>query len=392
MKKTIDEFDLKNKRVIIRVDFNVPMKDGKIIDDTRIKESLKTINYAIDNDAKVILLSHLGRIKEESDLEKNSLKPVSVRLSELLNKEVVFIDETRGEKLEQAINKMKNKDVLLVQNTRYEDLNGKLESNNDEKLGQYWASLGDIFINDAFGTSHRNHASNVGIAKHLPNGIGFLIAKEINAFKPILVNPARPFTIILGGAKVKDKIGLIKNLIDKVDYLLIGGGMSLTFLKASGINVGTSLVDEENIEFAKKLLEQYPNKIILPTDVVVALSPSDTNPKTCFISDIKNNEMVLDIGNLTIKLFKQYLDESKLIFWNGTMGMNEIPQFSIGTNKLCEVISNLKATKIVGGGDTAAAVINGGYKDKFDHVSTGGGASLELLEGNKFETLGDLYE
>ena len=234
MKKTIRDYDLEGKKVIIRCDFNVPIKDFKITDDNRIKESLKTINYAIDNNAKVILMSHLGRVEVEDDLEKNNLKVVSERLSELLNKEVLFIDETRGEKLEEAISNLKEKDVLLVQNTRYEDLDGKKESKNNEELGKYWASLGDIYINDAFGTCHRAHASNVGIATNLPNGIGFLVEKEVKEIADTISNPERPFTVILGGSKVKDKIKVIENLVKIADYILIGGGMSYTFLKADG--------------------------------------------------------------------------------------------------------------------------------------------------------------
>ena len=386
--KTIKDFDLKNKKVIIRVDFNVPIEDGIILDDNRIKESLDTITYAIKAEAKIILLSHLGRIKTEEDKIKNDLKPVSNRLSQLLNQEVIFVDETRGSKLETAIANMQPTDVLLIQNTRYEDLNNKAESNNDQNLGKYWASLGDIFINDAFGTAHRAHASNVGIATYLPSGIGLLLERELKTFEPLLYNPKRPFTLILGGTKVKDKIGVIENLIDKVDYLLIGGGMAFTFLKASGLNVGSSLVDNESISFCQKLLNKYPNKIILPIDVITGLEAnSKTVTRTCFISDILNNELGLDIGPNTLKVFKQYLLDSKLIFWNGPMGVFEIDKFSRGTKLLCDIIAQIEAVTIVGGGDTASAVINMGYKDKFTHISTGGGAALELLEGKKLPAL-----
>ena len=248
MKKTIRDFDLNNKKVLIRVDFNVPIKEGIIKDDTRIKESLETIKYAIENNAKVILLSHLGRIKEESDLAKNDLLPVSERLSKLLGKEVTFINQTRGEVLENAIKNMKNGEVLLMQNTRYEDLNGKLESGNDENLGKYWAGLGEVFINDAFGTCHRAHASNVGIAANLPSGIGFLVEKELNNLLPAIEKPLHPFTVIMGGSKVSDKIGVIENLLNKCDYLLIGGGMAYTFLKAKGIEIGKSLCEDEYLD------------------------------------------------------------------------------------------------------------------------------------------------
>ena len=372
--KTIRDFDLNNKKVIIRVDFNVPIKDGVILDDTRIKESLKTINYAIDNNAKVILMSHLGRIKEESDKIKNTLKPVSVRLRELLNKEVVFVPTTRGSELENAINNLNNGDVLLMENTRFEDLPDKKESKNNEELGKYWASLGDIYINDAFGTAHRAHASNVGIASNLESGIGFLIEKELNNLLPAINEPKKPFTVILGGAKVSDKIGVIENLVNKADYILIGGGMAFTFLKASGVEIGGSLLDEENIEFCKKMLKEHKDKLILPIDVV-------TDLKECFITDITKEEKGLDIGSKTVKLFKQYLENSKTIIWNGPVGMFEEEKYSNGTKGICEILKNIDAVKIAGGGDTASAVKNFGYEKVFTHISTGGGASLELLEG-----------
>ena len=372
--KTIKDFDLNNKKVIIRVDFNVPIKDGIITDDTRIKESLKTIKYAIDNNAKVILMSHLGRIKEENDKLKNTLKPVSVRLSELLNKEVTFVPNTRGEELEEKINNLQPGDVLLMENTRFEDLEDKKESKNNEELGKYWASLGDIYINDAFGTAHRAHASNVGIASNLPSGIGFLIQKELDNLLPAINNPQKPFTVILGGAKVSDKIGVIENIVKKADYILIGGGMAFTFLKAEGIEIGSSLLDSESIDFCKKILKENENKIILPIDVV-------TDQKECFITDITMEEKGLDIGSKTVKLFKQYLDNSKTIIWNGPVGMFEEEKYSNGTKGICEILKNVDAIKIAGGGDTASAVKNFGYEDAFTHISTGGGASLELLEG-----------
>ena len=380
--KTIRDFDLNNKKVIIRVDFNVPIKDGIITDDTRIKESLETINYAIDNGAKVILLSHLGRVKTEEDKIKNNLLIVASRLGQLLNKKILFSEKTRGEILENRINNMISGEILLIQNTRYEDLDGKKESSNDLELGKYWASLGDIYINDAFGTSHRAHASNVGIASNLPSGIGFLIEKELKAFEKVLDNPNRPFTVILGGSKVSDKIGVIENLVTKADYILVGGGMAYTFLKASGINIGKSLLDEENIEFCKQMLEKYSDKIILPIDSVNAKEVTDKG-RTCFINEIKDDEMGLDIGYNTVKLFKTYLDNSRTIVWNGPVGMFEQDEFSKGTLGICEILKGLDATKIIGGGDTASAVINLGFRDYMTHISTGGGASLELLEGKK---------
>ena len=384
MKKTIRDYDLSGKKVIIRVDFNVPIKDGEITDDNRIKASLETINYAINNNAKVILMSHLGRIKTEEDKIKNTLEPVALRLSELLDKEIIFVDETRGKILEDAISELKPGEILLMENTRFEDLNNKAESSNSEELGKYWASLGDIYINDAFGTSHRSHASNVGIASNLPNGIGFLIEKEIKEIEQTIKNPQRPFTVILGGSKVKDKIGVIENLVNIADYILIGGAMAYTFLKASGIEIGSSLLDEESIDFCKNILKKYSDKIILPIDSVNALEISDeVTPRECFINEIKENEIGLDIGYNTVKLFKQYLQKSKTIIWNGPLGYFEIENFSNGTKKICEVLKDIDAKKIVGGGDTGAAIIEFGYKDSVSFISTGGGASLEMLEGKK---------
>ena len=382
MKKTIRDFDLNNKKVIIRVDFNVPIKDGVITDDNRIKESLKTIEYACDNNAKVILLSHLGRIKEESDKLKNTLLPVSIRLQELINRKVKFINQTRGIELEKAVNELKNGEILLLENTRFEDLDGKKESSNDEELGKYWASLGDIFINDAFGTSHRAHASNVGIASNLPSGIGFLVEKEVDIIGNAIKNPERPFTVILGGSKVSDKIKVIENLTKIADYILIGGGMSYTFLKAKEIEIGSSLLDEENINFCKDMLDKYPNKIILPIDSIVTKNIEDSkNKKEKFITDFNKDDIGVDIGKKTIELFKQYLDESKTIIWNGPLGIFETKGFDLGTKEICEILKNNKGITILGGGDTASAAINFGYKQAFSHISTGGGASLEMLEG-----------
>lgn len=382
MKKTIRDFDLYNKKVIIRVDFNVPIKDGIITDDNRIKESLPTINYALEHDAKVILMSHLGRIKCKEDLEKNNLEIVSNRLSNLLNKNVIFCNETRGINLENSIANMKQGDIILMQNTRYEDLDGKKESSNDEELGKYWASLGDIFINDAFGTCHRAHASNVGISTYLPSGIGFLVEKELKSFDSVINNPEHPFTVILGGSKVSDKIGVTLNLVKKADYILIGGGMSFTFLRAKGYNIGKSLLDEDSIAFCTNILNDYPNKIIIPIDIVETNEISNnSNYNITDVSKIDENKIGVDIGPKTIALFKEYIEKSKLVVWNGPVGIFEYDHFANGTKELCKILSSLDATTIIGGGDTAAAVIKYGYKDKVTHVSTGGGASLELLEG-----------
>ncbi len=381
--KTIKDMDLNNKKVIIRCDFNVPIKEGKIIDDTRIKASLETINYCLEHNAKVILMSHLGRVKEEADLAKNDLKPVAERLSTLLNKEVKFISVTRGEALENAINEMQPQDVILMQNTRYEDLDGKKESSNDAELGAYWASLGEIFINDAFGTIHRAHASNVGIATHLPSAFGFLIEKELTALKT-LDNPEHPFVVVLGGAKVKDKIGVIENLVTKADKILIGGGMAFTFLKAEGFNIGTSLLDEESLDFCTEMLKKHSNKIILPVDVAVTTEYSETEEyKVKDINELAYNEMGLDIGPKTLEIFEKNLLSAKIVVWNGPLGVYEFNKYKESTDKLLKYLVENNIKTILGGGDIVAAASTAGYKDKVYHASTGGGATLEYLEGKE---------
>ena len=379
--KTIKDVNLENKKVLIRCDFNVPMKEGKIVDDTRITAALPTIQYALDNNAKVILFSHLGRVKEEADLTKNNLAPVAKRLEELLNKAVTFVDETRGKKLETAIANMNNKDIILVQNTRYEDLDGKKESKNDPELGAYWASLGDIFVNDAFGTIHRAHAYYVGIASNIESCIGFLIEKELAALKE-LDNPAHPFVVVLGGAKVADKIGVIENLVKKADKILIGGGMAFTFLKAEGYEIGNSLLDEENIEFCKKIVEEYPEKIVLPVDAAVTTEYSENEEyKVKDINNLEYNEMGLDIGPNTEKLFENYLKEANIAVWNGPLGVYEFEKYKQGTNHILKFVVDNNIKIILGGGDIVAAASTAGYKDKVYHASTGGGATLEYLEG-----------
>ena len=381
MKKTIEDFDLNNKRVIIRVDFNVPIKDGIIIDDNRIRESLKTINYAIDHNAKVILLSHLGRIKNESDKEKNSLRIVATRLSELLKRNVIFISETRGPEVEKIISNMNNKDVVLLENTRYEDLPDKKESTNNQELAAYWASLGDIFINDAFGTIHRSHASNVGIASILPSGIGFLVANELDALKT-LDEAVRPYIVILGGAKVSDKLGVINNLIKKADKIIIGGAMAFTFLKAKGLNIGKSLVEDDYLSYCKDLMINYPNKLVLPVDVVVSneISVASSN-KTVSINNICDNEIGLDLGKKTIDIIKNDLKDAKTVVWNGPLGYYEIPAYQTSTKEILKYLTENNINTILGGGDIVAASSELGYKDKVTHASTGGGATLEYLEG-----------
>jgi len=381
MKKTIRDFELKGKKVIIRCDFNVPIKNGKITDDNRIVESLPTIEYAIKMGAKVILMSHLGKVKSEEDKKNNTLKPIAKRLEELLNRSVTFVNETRGEILEKTISNMKNKDVVLIENTRFEDLDNKKESKNDEELGKYWSTLGDIYINDAFGTAHRSHASNVGIASYIDSGIGFLIEKELTVLEPAINKPERPFVVILGGAKISDKIKVIENLVEIADYILIGGGMCHTFLKAEGYNMGNSLIDNDSIEFCKKILKDHGNKIVLPVDIVINDEFKDTKGKVKAINEITDEEIGMDIGPNTIELFKKYIGDAKEIVWNGPMGVFEFKYYQNGTKEICDAVSNNPNTTIIGGGDSAAAIIKFGYKDKVTHISTGGGASLALFEG-----------
>ena len=384
-KKTVKDIKLKGQRVLVRVDFNVPLdkETGEITDDNRIVQALPTIKYIIEQGGKAILFSHLGKIKSEEDKIKNTLAPIARRLSELIKVEVKFVPTTRGVKLEQAINDMNYGDILLLENTRFEDLNGKKESKNDPELGKYWASLGDVFVNDAFGTAHRSHASNVGIASNIDCVSGFLMEKEINFIGGAVSNPKSPFIAILGGAKVSDKIAVIENLLAKADKVLIGGGMNYTFLKAQGYNVGESICELERVDFAKKLLEKGKEKLILPIDIAVSKAFNNDAPfRYTSVTDIKADEMGMDIGPKTIELFTKALIGAKTVVWNGPMGVFEMDNYTRGPIGICKAIAELKdATTIIGGGDSAAAAIQFGYRDKFSHISTGGGASLEYLEG-----------
>jgi len=387
-KKIVTDLDVKGKKVLMRVDFNVPMKDGKITDDNRIVAALPTIKYVLENGGKVIAFSHLGKVKTEEDLAKKSLKAVSERLAELLGQPVKFVPATRGAELEAAVAGLKDGEIMMFENTRFEDLDGKKESKNDPELGKYWASLGDVFVNDAFGTAHRAHASNVGIAANIGEGktaAGFLMEKEIKFIGGAVDAPERPLVAILGGAKVSDKIGVIENLLVKADKVLVGGAMMFTFLKALGKNTGTSLVEEDKVELAKELLAKSNGKLILPIDAVVAKEFNNDAPhKTVSVDEISSDEMGLDVGAGTVELFTKEINGAKTVVWNGPMGVFEMPSYAKGTIGVCEAIANLKgATTIIGGGDSAAAAISLGYADKFTHISTGGGASLEYLEGKK---------
>ena len=384
-KKIVSDLDLKGKVVLERADFNVPIKDGEITNDNRIVQALPTIEYIIEQGGKLVLFSHLGKVKEESDKEGLSLKPVAENLSKKLGKEVIFVPETRGEKLETAIENLNEGDVLLVENTRFEDLDGKKESKNDPELGKYWASLGDVFVNDAFGTAHREHASNVGISTHLETAAGYLMEKEIKFIGGVVNDPHKPVVAILGGAKVSDKIGVIKNLVNIADKIIIGGGMAYTFLKAQGKEIGLSLLEEDKIDFAKELLEKNGDQIVLPVDCKVAKEFSnDAKITEVSIDEIPSDQEAMDIGPKTIELFTKELQGAHTVVWNGPMGVFEFSNFAKGTIGVCKAIANLEdAITIIGGGDSAAAAISLGFEDDFTHISTGGGASLEYLEGKE---------
>ena len=391
-KKIVTDLDVAGKKVIVRVDFNVPHKGDVITDDNRIRAALPTINYLLEHNAKVILLSHLGKVdhkdpeKTAADKKKNDMAPVAKRLQELVpGHKVTFVNATRGEELEKAVNELEDGNIVLMQNTRYE----KGESKNDPELGAYWASLGDLFVSDAFGSVHRAHASTVGIPSHLPSASGFLVEKELKFLGDAVENPVRPFVGILGGAKVADKLAVISNLLEKCVTLIIGGGMAYTFLKAKGLEVGKSLVDDEKIEYCKEMMdkaEKLGKKLLLPVDTVVAASfpdPIDAEIETKVVdaTAIPADMEGLDIGPKTAEMFAAEVKAAKTVVWNGPMGVFENPTLAAGTNAVAKALSEAEGTTIIGGGDSAAAIKKLGYADKVSHVSTGGGASLEFLEG-----------
>ena len=373
--RIITDADVNGKKVIVRVDYNVPRKDGKIVDDTRIVGSLKTINYLIENNAKVILLSHLGRVESEEDKKKNSLKIVADHLSTLVKVPVYFSKETKGDELEAMVNNLQEKEILLVENTRYEDFPTKLESSCDEKLSKYWAELGDIFVLDAFGSAHRCHASTYGISKYIPSYAGFLVDEETKMLDKAMKENK---TLLLGGAKVDDKIGVINNLITKSNKVIIGGAMCFTFLKVKGINVGKSIVSEENIDYVKDLLSKYSDKIFLPVDVVTESGVKD-------IDKLSDDDIGYDIGPKTIKEFEKLLEGSKLVLWNGPLGKYEEKEYEKGTKDIMKFLEKQKFPTILAGGDVTGASSYFGVK--MYYVSTGGGSTLEYLEGKKFKTL-----
>lgn len=396
-KLTVKDVDLKGKKVLVRVDFNVPLKDGVITNDNRITAALPTIKYIIEQGGRAILFSHLGRVKEEADKEGKSLAPVATDLAAKLGQDVAFLPGvTRGAELEAAINALEDGQVLLVENTRFEDVDGKKESKNDPELGKYWASLGDgVFVNDAFGTAHRAHASNVGISANVEKAVaGFLLENEIAYIQEAVETPERPFVAILGGSKVSDKIGVIENLLEKADKVLIGGGMTYTFYKAQGIEIGNSLVEEDKLDVAKALLEKANGKLILPVDSKEANAFADyTEVKDTEGEAVDPGFLGLDIGPKSIAKFDEALTGAKTVVWNGPMGVFENPDFQAGTIGVMDAIVKQPGVKsIIGGGDSAAAAINLGRADKFSWISTGGGASMELLEGKVLPGLAALTE
>ena len=369
--KTIKDIDLKNKIVVIRVDYNVPMENGIIKDSSKIKKSLRSINYLLENNCRVVILSHFGRIKSEEDKAKNSLKIVAKELANLLGKNVKFLDNCFGDKVKSIVDNCGLGEVILLENTRFMDIYEKKESGNDLALAEYWASLGEVYINDAFGSMHRAHASTAGIAKFLPHAIGFLVMDELEHLNILIHNTPHPFTVFMGGAKVDDKLPIIKSLIERCDYLLVGGGIANSFLKAKGADIGNSIAtsDEGILNELKKLMDEYKGKIVLPVDFTI------------------DDGIIYDVGNKSIEVYKKYIDKSEIIFVNGTCGKFEDERFMEGTSNLFKILKDSGKKVIVGGGDTASACIKFGFKDSFDFISSGGGATLEYIADGTLKAL-----
>jgi phosphoglycerate kinase len=382
-KKTIKDISVNGKKVLVRVDFNVPLKDGAVADDTRIRAALPTINYLLEEGAALILCSHLGRPKGERKPEF-SLKPAANRLGEMIDKNVKFVDDCLGKKVKQAVDELDFGEVLVLENTRF--YTG--EKKNDPEMAKELASFGEVFVNDAFGTAHRAHASTVGVTNYLPSVAGFLLEKEIQFLDKTIENPDRPFIAILGGAKVSDKIGVIKNLLEKADSVLIGGGMANTFFKAMGLEIADSLVEDDALDTAKELMEEGSTKLVLPVDVVIASAfDNDAVKKEQKVADVPSGWRILDIGHATIAKFSEIIQKAATVVWNGPMGVFEMPNFAEGTFRVAQAIADSNAVSIIGGGDSAAAINKAGLSEKISHVSTGGGASLEMLEGIKLPGL-----
>ena len=394
MYKLLQDMDVENKRVIVRCDFNVPMKDNQILDDYKIISSLETIYYLLERNAKIILLSHLGKVKKESDKTSKTLVEVAKKLKSIAHANVIFSKQTKGEALKQKIMSLKAKDIILLENTRYEDVTDKLESGCNMDLAKYWASLGEVFVFDAFGTSHRRHASTYGISRLLPTCIGFLVQKEMKMLNDYVLDPEKPFTIMMGGAKVEDKLELMNKLLPKCDYMLLTGGLANTCLKVLNFNVGTSLASKDPLVLknVKDLLVKYKDKIVLPYDAIVANSFDDQFIDQKNISEVDANESIKDIGIKTLNVYKDIIGKSKTVFLNGTAGVYEDNRFANGTKEMLEILSKSQAKVIVGGGDSTSAVRNFGYANNFLYISTGGGATLEYIINEKLIALEDKEE
>lgn len=387
-KKTVKDIDVKGKRVLVRVDFNVPLKDGKVTDDTRVRAALPTIKYLIEQDAALILCSHLGRPKEGPD-PAFSLKPVAAYLSDVIGKPVAFADDCIGPAAQEAAAALKSGEVLVLENTRFH----KGEKKNDPEMAKQLASLADVFVNDAFGTAHRAHASNVGVAEFLPAVAGFLLEKEIQYLDKAIEEPKRPFVAILGGAKVSDKIGVIKNLLSKADTILIGGGMANTFFKAQGYPVADSLVEDDVLDTARELVQVGGAKLRLPVDMVIADKfDNDAQTKVMPVGPVPDGWRILDVGPETVANFSRVVKEAGTVVWNGPMGVFEMPNFAKATFAVAQAVADSDAISIIGGGDSAAAIAQSGLADKISHISTGGGASLEMLEGIQLPGLAALLD
>lgn len=394
MYKTLKNTDIKDKRIVLRCDFNVPIENGIILDDSKIKASLETINYLIENNCKIVILSHLGKVKTLEDKANNSLEPVYNRLRELLKREIYFSKETRAVNLYMQVETLLPKDILLLENTRFEDLNGNLESGCDPQLSMYWASLCDVFVMDAFASAHRKHASTYGISKYVPSCIGFLVEKELVALKKFVLEGKRPLTIVMGGAKIEDKIQLIESFLDKCDYLLLTGGIANTFLKVLNVTIGASIASKnpDILENVKQILLKYRDKIMLPLDVIVANTYDKNYVKYKRLNEIEADDIILDCGNKTIEKYKTVIDKSNTIFMNGTMGKYEDNRFSNGTKEFLSMLAKSDKTVVVGGGDSVSAVNNFGFKDSFTYLSSGGGATLEYLKNTNLIGLSGIDE
>lgn len=379
----VENIDVTNKKVILRLDLNVTIKNGEILDDTKIVKSIPTIKYLLNKGCNILILSHLGKIKTEEDKDENTLLPVCNRLSKLLNMDIIFIKDTRDSRTKDYLNDNR---LVMLENTRYEDLPSSLESSCDDELSRFWASLGEVFVNDAFGTTHRQHASNKGISKYLPSAYGFLINEELNGLAPIINDINRPFVVIMGGAKVDDKVKLIKSLIKKCDYLLVGGGIANTFLKASNYNVGESLYSKDYVEEIKAIIDENKDKIIMPTDVVININDEVKNVS---VSEVPDNASIYDIGEATCELFKQYISEAQTIFVNGTVGLYEDERYRHGTESVLQALEQNNGDVIAGGGDAVASVNKLGYQNAFDFLSTGGGATLDYIASGKLKCYED---